>query len=110
VRYTSPVQFPAGGDTQEFGPLTVDLADLNLANDATYRANVEVGSIVVIVPPELNVVVRYRADAGSVNVFDRHIDGTDLADTITDPQPKQPKQRTLTLELGVDLGSVEVRR
>ncbi len=110
VRYTSPAVFPADGDSREFGPLTVDLADLRLARDATYRADVEVGSIIVTVPADVNVVVRYRADLGSVTAFGRNMGGGDLEGTVTDPEPLQPSRPTLTLDLGVDLGSVEVRR
>jgi hypothetical protein len=91
--------------------LTVDLADLRLTEDATYRAGMDLGSLVVTVPPEANVVVRYRADAGSVTAFGQHVaEGTELNDTISDPTPMQPTRPTLTLDLGVDLGSVQVRR
>jgi len=110
IVYRSPAEFPRNGDFRDFGPLTVDLSGLTLTRDATYQASADFGSIVVIVPPQANVVVRYRADAGTVTVFDRHFDGTELDATISDPQPLRPKQPTLTLDLGVDLGSVEVRR
>ena len=50
--------------------MTVDLAGLTLTTDATYPAGVDLGSIVVTVPPEANVVLRYRVDAGSVTAFD----------------------------------------
>jgi predicted membrane protein len=108
--YRSPADLPPNGDFRDFGPLTVDLAGLRMTEDATYQASADFGSIVVTVPPEVNVVVRYRADAGSVNVFDQRLDGTELNGTISDPQPMRPQQPTLTLDLGVDLGSVEVRR
>jgi hypothetical protein len=110
IRYESPADFPAKGDFRDFGSMTVDLTDLELTKDATYQASVDLGSITVIVPPQANVVVRYRADAGSVAAFGGHVAGTELNDTISDPSPMQPTRPTLTLDLGVDLGSVEVRR
>jgi phage shock protein PspC (stress-responsive transcriptional regulator) len=110
ISYQSPADFPADGDFQDFGTLTVDLANLRMTEDATYQAGMDVGSIVVTVPPEANVVVRYRTDAGSVTAFGQHVSGTELNDTLSDPMPMQPTRPTLTLDLGVDLGSVEVRR
>ena len=110
VRYLDPADLPPTGDFRDVGTLTVDLAGLKLTEDTTYQASVDLGSIVVTVPPEANVVVRYRADAGSVKTFGQHVDGTELNDTVSDPAPMRPQQPTLTLDLGVDLGSVEVRR
>jgi phage shock protein PspC (stress-responsive transcriptional regulator) len=110
IRYVSPADFPAKGDFRDFGTLTVDLADLKLTEDATYQAGMDVGRIVVTVPAQANVVVRYRADAGSVTAFGQHLSGTELNETISDPTPMQQTRPTLTLDLGVDLGSVEVRR
>ena len=111
VAYASPADFPPNGDFKDVGTLRVDLTGLTLTKDATYQANVDLGSIVVTVPPKANVVVRYRADAGSVTAFGRPVaNGTELNATISDPQPMQPKQPTLTLDLGVDVGAVEVRR
>ena len=82
-----------------------------MTKDATYQASVDLGSVVVTVPPKANVVVRYRADAGSVTAFGRPVvNGTELNGTVSDPQPMRPKQPTLTLDLGVDVGALEVRR
>ena len=109
--YRSPADFPSDGDRKDVGTLTVDLAGLTLTKDATYQASVDLGSIVVTVPPEANVVLRYRADAGSVTAFDGlDVSGTELSDTFSDPQPERPAKPTLTLDLGVDVGSIEVRR
>jgi hypothetical protein len=111
ITYTSPASFPPNGDAKDVGTLTVDLAGLELTEDATYQAHVDLGRVVVTVPPEANVIVRYRADVGSVTAFDRlAANGTELDGTVADPQPMPPSQPTLTLDLGVDLGSVEVRR
>jgi phage shock protein PspC (stress-responsive transcriptional regulator) len=82
IRYESPASFPANGDFKDLGTLTVDLAGLKLTENATYQAGMDFGRIVVTVPPE----------------------------AISDPTPMQPSRPTLTLDLGVDLGSVQVRR
>jgi len=110
VSYASPADFPANGDFQDFGTLSVDLTGLRMSEDATYQAGMDFGRLVVTVPPEANVVVRYRTDAGSVTAFGRHVSGTELNDTLSDPTPMRPTRPTLTLDLGVDLGSVQVRR
>ena len=111
IAYRDVDQLPPGGDTRDVGSLTVDLAQLELTEDATYRARVDLGRIVVTAPPGANVVVRYNADAGSVTAFDKLVgSGTDLTGMTSDPSPMNPAQPTLTLDLGVDLGSVEVRR
>ena len=111
VVYRDMAELPVDGDTRDVGTLTVDLAQLKLTEDATYRARMGLGRIVVTAPPGSNVVVRYRVDAGSVTAFGRHVaDGTELNDTVSDPSPMQPSRPTLTLDLGVDVGSVEVRR
>ena len=62
-------------------------------------------------PTEAQVVVRYTIDAGEVTAFSRQVaSGTELSGMVTDPEPLRPDRPTLTLDLGVDLGSVQVRR
>jgi len=111
VSYRTLGELPAEGDTRDMGTLTVDLAQLEVTRDATYRARVNLGKLVVTAPPGVNVVVRYRAEAGSVTAFHKLTDnGADLDGTASDPTPLNPARPTLTLDLGVDLGSVRVQR
>ncbi len=111
ITYVTPAQLPAGGDARDVGTLTVDLSRITLGADATYAARVDLGTIVVTVPQNTQVVINYRTDAGSVTAYGRPVaSGTELAGTIPDPEPDQPGKPTLTLDLGVDVGSVEVRR
>ena len=93
------------------GALTVDLSRLPIRTDTTYKARVDLGSVDVIVPRNAQVVVRYTVDAGEVTAFGRPVaDGTELSGVVTDPIRCVRDRPTLTLDLAVDLGTVEVRR
>ena len=111
VAYTTPADLPAGGDHLDAGQLTVDLSLLPIRTDTAYRARVDLGSVDVLVPRDAQVVVRYTVDAGEVTAFARpEAEGTELSGQVTDPQPLRPDRPTLTLDLAVDLGTVQVRR
>ena len=111
VAYAAPAELPPGGDRLDAGTLTVDLSRLPVGADTAYTARVDIGTMVVLVPKDAQVVVRYRADAGSVTAFARPVaEGTELRGIVTDPQPLRPDRPTLTLDLAVDLGTVQVRR
>jgi phage shock protein PspC (stress-responsive transcriptional regulator) len=111
VAYATPADLPAGGDHLDAGTLIVDLSRLPIRTDTTYKARVDVGTVDVLVPRDAQVVVRYTVDAGKVTAFTRPVaNGTELSGLIADPQPLRPNRPTLTLELGVDLGTVQVRR
>jgi phage shock protein PspC (stress-responsive transcriptional regulator) len=111
VAYATPADLPAGGDRLDAGTLVVDLSRLPIRADTAYKARVDLGTVDVLVPKDAQVVVRYTVDAGEVTAFGRPVaDGTELDGLVTDPQPLRPDRRTLTLDLTVDLGSVQVRR
>lgn len=111
VVHATPADFPPGGDRLDLGTLTVDLRGLTLTEDATYQARVDVGTLVVLVPPGTPVRVNYRVDVGSVVVFDRPGgNGPELSGGVSDSGGAPPGRPTLTLDLGVDAGSVQVRR
>ncbi len=111
VGYTTVADLPASGDHLDAGRLTVDLSRLSVPTDATYTARVDVGTVNVLVPPDTQVVARYSVDAGKVIVFGRPpIAGSELSGLVNDPQPLRPDRPTLTLDLAVDLGTVQVRR
>jgi phage shock protein PspC (stress-responsive transcriptional regulator) len=111
VAYSTPAELPARGDHRDVGTLIVDLSGLPVRTDTAYAARVDLGAVDVIVPPGTQVVVRYAADGGSVTTFGRSIaSGSDLRGVVTDPQPLRPDRPTLTLDLTVDLGTVQVRR
>jgi hypothetical protein len=108
--YSTLAQLPAG-DTEDYGELSVDLSQLAVTSDATYAAHVDVGRLEIIAPKDAHVVINYTADLGAVRAYGRDVKaGSDLSDQIPDPRPAQPGQHTLTLDLSVDAGNIEVRR
>ena len=111
VAYTTVADLPVGGDHRDAGRLTVDLSRLPITTNTTYKARVDLGTVDVLVPKDAQVVVRYTIDAGEVTAFSRKVaSGTELSGVVNDPEPVRPSRPTLTLDLGMDLGSVQVRR
>jgi phage shock protein PspC (stress-responsive transcriptional regulator) len=109
--YTSLVELPAAGDSEDFGKLSVDLTQLAMTNDATYTAHVDLGELVVTVPKDANVVINYTADLGAVRAYGTEVQaGSELSGRVPDPQPIQPGRHTLTLDLSIDAGNIEVQR
>jgi phage shock protein PspC (stress-responsive transcriptional regulator) len=108
--YTALTELPAAGDSEDFGKLTVDLTQLAITKDATYTAHVDLGQLVVTVPKEANVVINYRADLGAVRAYGADVRAGSEVSGRLDPQPIQPGKHTLTLDLSVDAGNIEVQR
>ena len=109
--YANLAELPAAGDSQDLGELSVDLSQLPVTSDASYAAHVDVGHLDITVPSGANVVINYKADLGAVRAYGVEVQaGSDLAGRINDPQPVQPGQHTLTLDLSVDAGDIEVQR
>ena len=109
VAYTSAAAFPAEGDRLDTGDLQVDLTGLTLTSDATYRADVDTGRIVVRTPPGTGVTVRYAVDTGDVRAYGGHLaSGSELAGERV-LAPPAAGQHTLTLDLRLDTGVIEVR-
>ena len=107
--YTSTAAFPAGGNTLDFGDLDVDLTGLAMPTDATYRATVDTGRVVVRTPPGVGVVLRYAVDTGNVQAYGARVaNGFGLSGErlVVTPAAGQP---TLTLDLRVDTGTIAVR-
>jgi phage shock protein PspC (stress-responsive transcriptional regulator) len=108
--YTSLAELPAG-DSEDVGKLSVDLSQLDMTSDATYAAHVDLGQLVVTVPQDANVVINYTADLGAVRAYGVEVRaGSELTGQVADQQSTQPGQHTLTLDLSVDAGNIEVRR
>ena len=90
------------------GNQMLDLVQLEL-NGATKKvaATVGIGDMDVVVPDNVKVVVRARAGAGEVRLFDRNFGGTQLDRTIT--MAATGKQAgELDLDLRVGLGQVQI--
>jgi phage shock protein PspC (stress-responsive transcriptional regulator) len=109
--YTTLAELPAAGDSEDFGRLAVDLSQLAMTTDAGYTAHVDVGRLEVTVPKDAYVVVNYTADMGAVNAYGEEIQaGSEITGRLDPPQPAQPGQHTLTLDLSVDAGNIQVQR
>ena len=62
-------------------------------------------------PKDAYVVINYTAEMGAVRAYGEEIQaGSEITGQITDPQPAQPGQHTLTLNLSVDAGNIQVQR
>jgi phage shock protein PspC (stress-responsive transcriptional regulator) len=109
--YTTVAELPAAGDTEDFGRLAVDLSQLAVTADTDYTAHVDLGRLDVAVPDDAYVVVNYTADMGAVHAYGEEIkEGSEITGRINPPQPAQPGQPVLTLNLSVDAGNIQVRR
>jgi phage shock protein PspC (stress-responsive transcriptional regulator) len=110
-RYTTLAELPAAGDSEDFGRLSVDLSQLAVTTDASYTARLELGRLEVTVPKDAYVVVNYTADMGAVHAYGEEIQaGSEITGQLKDSQPAQPGQHTLTLNLSVDAGNIQVQR
>jgi phage shock protein PspC (stress-responsive transcriptional regulator) len=109
--YTTLAELPGAGDSEDFGKLSVDLSQLAVATDASYTAHIDLGRLEVTVPKDANVVVNYSADMGAVRAYGNEVQGgSELTGQIPDPRPGRPGEPTLTLNLSVDAGNIQVQR
>ncbi len=106
----APTELPTAPLTQDFGKLELNLSKVAMESDATVTAHVDIGSLVVTIPPNVNVVVRYDVDAGVVATYGSPtVGGTDLVEQVTPGEPIAGAP-TLTLKLSVDQGELRVDR
>jgi len=92
------------------GQLTIDLRHTTWSGGATVTASVGIGQLVIQVPSDVALVVRGRAGAGDVTVLGVNESGLDVDQRIA-PTGLVPNQRgTLSLDLSVGLGQIQVTR
>jgi phage shock protein PspC (stress-responsive transcriptional regulator) len=109
--YTTVAELPAAGDAEDFGNLAIDLSQLAVTTDANYTAHVDLGRLDVKVPKDAHVVVNYAAEMGAVHAYGEEIEaGSEIKGQILPPQRAQPGEHTLTLNLSVDAGNIQVQR
>ena len=109
--YATLAELPVAGDSEDFGKLSIDLSQLAVTADASYTAHVDVGQLEVTVPEGAHVIVNYTADMGAVRAYGNEVQaGSELTGQVPDPQRGQPSQHTLTLNLSVDAGNIQVQR
>ena len=88
------------------GERTVDLRGVAVDRDRTVALSLDAGSLAVQVPATGNVVVRYTVSAGSATVAGAKTSGFDIASDWS--RVVDPSAPTLTLDVTVDLGTLEV--
>lgn len=94
----------------EVGDHVADLSGVPLTADATYAARLDVGTLTIVVPDNVNVRVDWAVEGGEARVLGLPEEyGADLADTTVSRAP-DPDSPTLTVEAHVGLGILEVRR
>lgn len=99
------------------GKMTLDLTQAPDLAGEEIAASVVVGELVVIVPDDVALLITARAGLGEVRVLGTSADGVDprleCAGSSRDMEcddAASPGERSLTLDLEVALGKVEVRR
>ena len=122
IALTPVTEFSAGIGERTFRPATVsvlqpdyelgigqmrlDLTRLDFAADTAVDARVGMGELIVIVPDGVVVDVVAESTAGEVELFGTSWDGVGVEQT----RSSGSGDHTLTLNLDVGLGRVEVRR
>ncbi|HEX8509986.1 MAG TPA: hypothetical protein VF635_10915, partial [Propionibacteriaceae bacterium] len=106
--YTTSAQLLAG-DEHQLGRLRVDLSRLSTRTDESYTARVDTGSLEVVAPQSMNVVVNWQVGVGAFSVDGHEVEGSDLRD-VRRLSPADPLKKTLVLNLSVRQGVVQVVR
>ncbi|HLL66139.1 MAG TPA: PspC domain-containing protein [Micromonosporaceae bacterium] len=96
----------------DYGNATLDLSHLDFTETTvTVEARVEVGNLVVLLPPNVDVRLEAAADVGEVIALGERWDGIDASGrTITDDGADGPGGGSLELHARVSIGKLEVRR
>lgn len=108
--YSRITDLPPGGDSLVSGELRVDLSRVVVTSDTRYAARVGTGRLEVVVPQDANVVLRYTVDQGVVQTYGQDPRGGSRLTEELPPTPLLPGRPTLTLDLSVDRGQLEVRQ
>lgn len=91
------------------GELRLDLSELALTESAVVEATVGAGDFTVTVPPDVLVDITASAGAGEVDLFGEHGEGISVTRTYTS-EGFDTARVTLTLDLDVSAGNIEVDR
>src|SRR5690606_42103176 len=91
------------------GELTLDPRGLEPAEAADVDMNGGAGEVTGILPPDLPVRGAAAAGAGEIDVLGERADGVNVARDFTSPDFGAGGP-TLTLDIGVSAGQIEVRR
>src|SRR5690606_22102306 len=90
ISYDSVHEMP-DADYLEAGNLTVDLSQLTVTSDHAYEANVDAGTLTVVIPRGTNLEIDGRSDIGSVTMLGEKRSGIDMTQRmVLDPNPGGP--------------------
>lgn len=109
TKTVKPVMVAPGGISEDYGlgQLTIDLRKSLLSGTVPLRARVGAGRLVVIVPNRMAVVGRSMVGGGLTSVYGKHQFG--IGTQRNTAHANFPGVPTVFLDLGVGVGSVEVR-
>ena len=110
VAYTTVSQLPTQPVTQDRGVLKVDLSRLDVTSDATFRADVGLGAVEVVAPPDTNLVLDYAVGNGVVMDNDTTLASGENQTARTPLGRSVASEPTLTLDIEVDQGMLRVTR
>lgn len=91
------------------GDLTLDLTDLRMVESATVQISVGAGTVMVVVPPSVPVSIDGAIGAGEMNLLGERNDGLSL-NRHFESEGFETANITLTLDLNVGAGTIEVAR
>ena len=91
------------------GDLSLDLSDLTMSASAEVTATVGAGELVVTLPPDLAVDITASVGAGEIDLLGETGEGLSVNRTYTS-DGFESAEVTLTLDLNVAAGSIEVDR
>jgi len=91
------------------GELRLDLSDLSMTESAEIAATVGAGDLTILLPPEVPVDIDAAVGAGEIDLFGEIDNGISVSDTYTS-DGFESADVTLTLELDVAAGNIEVQR
>ena len=107
----STASLPAGGYDWAAGNATLDLTSTAIPSDTVVKVSLGAGDVVVLVPPDVQLVVKAHVGLGSLVLPDGiRSDGIGRAVDTTYGALSQPSRGTLTLRLDLGVGTLEVRR
>ena len=107
----STAAIPAGGYSWAAGDVTVDLTGTDVSPGALVGVSLGVGDLIVLVPPDLALALRAHVGMGSVVLPDgQRSDGIGRTLNSSYPAVTAPARGTVTLQLDLGVGTLEVRR
>ena len=108
-RLLAPTSLPSVPYRLGIGSMKLDLSNIKLDNNASVKADVGIGELVVTVADDVAVNAIVDAQLGSATVFGEKFDGFVHQKGLRS-KGKGSTARTLTLDVGVGLGEVVVQR